>query len=442
MSPGPNQSKTKPSLFLGIDAGTSGIRACCIDNQAKVVAEFSLPLPRPDICDNQISQEPQVWAEVLDGVLTALAKQVPFQNIEYVAIDGTSGTVLYTDKLGQPTSPALMYNDARAQSQVAKLQTLATDNTVVQTVAAGLPKLMWLGEHNATDACFAMHQADWIGFLLTGLAGHSDVNNCLKSGYDPFENKWPDWMSALPEIQQRLPKVHRPGSIIAPLSTQVIDKYGFADSTQLVAGTTDSHAAILATGIQQPGEAVTSLGSTLVVKVISDTPIFDERYGIYSQPFGQSHAHKRWLVGGGSNSGGAVLRYYFTDEKMKTMSESIDPLHDTGLDYYPLINPGERFPINDPNLAPRLSPRPDDQVKFFQAILEGIARIEHHAYQRLAELGAPYPSSIRTVGGGAKNVAWTKIRERYCQTEIQQSEYTEAAYGSALLARQAYRNKD
>ncbi len=424
---------------MGIDAGTSGIRACCIDQQANVVAELSRPLPPSDVTGKQISQAPQVWAEVLDQVLTALSQQAHFQNIERIAIDGTSGTVLFTDDQGQPTSPALMYNDARSQAQVTQLQALAADNTpvnsIVQSLAAGLPKLMWLHEHESQDARFAMHQADWLGFLLTGQAGHSDVNNCLKTGYDPFENKWPDWLRALPNIRQRLPTVHTPGEVIAPISTEAIDKYGFAKHCQLVAGTTDSHAAILATGIQQPGEAVTSLGSTLVVKVISESPVFDERYGIYSQPFGPP-SERRWLVGGGSNSGGAVLRHYFSDEEMSAMSEAIDPTQDTGLDYYPLLHTGERFPINDPALAPRLSPRPDDDVTFFQGLLEGIASIEHQAYQRLAELGAPYPTSICTVGGGAKNTAWTQIRKRYCNTEIQQSEYTEAAYGSALLAMQ------
>jgi len=435
-----NQNETQHPLFLGIDAGTSGIRACCIDKQANVVAELSRPLPPSDIAGKQISQAPQVWAEVLDEVLTALSQQVNFQNIERIAIDGTSGTVLFTDEQGQPTSAALMYNDARSQAQVTQLQALAADNTpvnsIVQSLAAGLPKLMWLHEHETHDARFAMHQADWLSFLLTGQPGHSDVNNCLKTGYNPFENKWPDWMQALPEIKRRLPTVHTPGEVIAPVSAAIIDKYGFAKHCQLAAGTTDSHAAILATGIQQPGEAVTSLGSTLVVKVISETPVFDERYGIYSQPFGPL-SKKLWLVGGGSNSGGAVLRHYFSDEEMAAMSEAIDPTQDTGLDYYPLLHTGERFPINDPDFIPRLSPRPEDDVTFFQGLLEGIASIEHQAYQRLAELGAPYPTSIRTVGGGAKNKTWTQIRKRYCNTEIQQSEYTEAAYGSALLAMQS-----
>lgn len=438
MSAPDNQNQTDQPLFLGIDAGTSGIRACLINAQAKPIAEASHPLPSTDVVGDQVSQAPQIWATVLDTVLKKLADTTSLRNVKTIAIDGTSGTVLFTDKQGQPLGPALMYNDARTQEQVKRLQTL-TDHSVVQTVSAGLPKLMWLqeyeGEQNPSRTGYAMHQADYLGFLLTGQAGHSDVNNCLKTGYDPFNKKWPDWLQQLPEIQKHLPEVHPPGSIIAPVSANAIDQYGFADDTQLVAGTTDSHAAILATGIEQTGEAVTSLGSTLVVKVICDKPIFDERYGIYSQPF-----DKHWLVGGGSNSGGAVLRAYFSDEQMKTLSEKIDPRHDAGLDYYPLNAAGERFPINDPGLMPRLSPRPDDDVTFLQALLEGIARIEYQAYQRLAELGAPYPSSIKTVGGGAKNKIWAEIRSRYCQTEIVQSEYTEAAYGSALLAIQAYAN--
>ncbi len=436
MSSADNQNQTDRPLFLGIDAGTSGIRACLIDEQARPIAEVSHPLATPDASGNRVSQAPQVWAHVLDTVLKRLANTTSLQNLKTIAIDGTSGTVLFTDRQGQPLGPALMYNDARTQEQVMQLQAL-TDHSVVQTVSAGLPKLMWLlayeEEQNPSAVGYAMHQADYLGFLLTGQAGHSDVNNCLKTGYDPFHKKWPDWLQQLPEIQKRLPRVHSPGDVIAPVSANAVSQYGFPNDTQLVAGTTDSHAAILASGIRHPGEAVTSLGSTLVVKVISDTPIFSERYGIYSQPF-----DKHWLVGGGSNSGGAVLRNYFTDEQMKNLSEKIDPQHDTGLDYYPLNKVGERFPINDPELAPRLNPRPEDEVTFFQALLEGIARIEHQAYQRLAELGAPYPTSIRTVGGGAKNKTWAAIRSRYCQTDIIQSEYTEAAYGSALLAMRGY----
>lgn len=63
-------------------------------------------------------------------------------------------------------------------------------------------------------------------------------------------------------------------------------------------------------------------------------------------------------AGGASNTGGAVLKAHFTDDQLKELSQHIDPEKPSGLDYYPLLKAGERFPINDPFLEPRLTPRP------------------------------------------------------------------------------------
>jgi sugar (pentulose or hexulose) kinase len=201
----------------------------------------------------------------------------------------------------------------------------------------------------------------------------------------------------------------------------------------VVAGTTDSTASFLATGAHRIGEAVTALGSTLVLKVISDKPIFAPEFGVYSQPLIRD-GKMRWLVGGASNSGGNVLKQHFTLEQITEMTARLQPDTPTGLNYYPLSNGGERFPINDPQLAPQLEPRPADDVIFFQGMLEGIARIEAEGYRRLAELGAPYPVSIRTTGGGAQNGAWSAIRKNLLNVEFESARHTEAAFGVALLA--------
>lgn len=73
-----------------------------------------------------------------------------------------------------------------------------------------------------------------------------------------------------------------------------------------------------------------------------------------------------WLVGGASNTGGAVLRQYFTSEQLQQLSAKIDPSQPSGLHYYPLTKPGERFPVNDPQLQPQLAPRPADDAQFLQ----------------------------------------------------------------------------
>jgi sugar (pentulose or hexulose) kinase len=292
--------------------------------------------------------------------------------------------------------------------------------------------MLWLAEQ--TDKRLVRHishQADWLTGLFTRLPGHSDVNNCLKTGYDPIKRNWPDWLDQVIS-REWLPVVHKPGAPVATIDPDAASLFGLPKNTVIVAGTTDSHAAILATGIRSVGDAVTSLGSTLVTKIISPKPIFNSEYGIYSQPFGDN-----WLVGGASNSGGAVLRKFFSDEKMLALSQLIDAEQGTELDYYPLLTSGERFPINDPAMQPRLSPRPDNEALFFQGMLEGIAKIEQQAYQLLHKLGAPYPASVRTVGGGAINKKWTRIRAKFLDVDMLEAEHTEAAYGSALLAKQA-----
>ena len=230
-------------------------------------------------------------------------------------------------------------------------------------------------------------------------------------------------------VRSLLPDVVAPGTPLGVVAAAVAQRYGLRSDTWVVAGTTDSTAAFIATGARLPGEAVTSLGSTLVLKVISDQPVSAPEYGVYSQPLGS-----RWLIGGGSNSGGAVLRHYFTDAAMADLSARLQPERGTGLDYYPLPAPGERFPVNDPRMQPRLSPRPDDDAVFFQGLLEGMARIERDGYRRLAALGAPWPSRVYSVGGGAKNAAWNTIRARLLGVPLTPPPHTAAAYGAALLA--------
>src|SRR6185437_1111539 len=89
---------------------------------------------------------------------------------------------------------------------------------------------------------------------------------------------------------------------------------------------------------------------------------------------------------------------------------------------------------------PRLEPRPKDETAFLQAILEGVADVEALAYRKLAELGAPTLRSVRTVGGGAANSAWTKIRERKLKAPFKHAESQDVCAGVARLALQSLRN--
>ena len=138
-------------------------------------------------------------------------------------------------------------------------------------------------------------------------------------------------------------------------------------------------------------------------------------------------------MGGASNSGGAALRAHFDDAALARLSTRIDPRQPSGLDYYPLPAPGERFPVQDPELAPRETPRPADDVRFLHGLLEGIARIERDGYRLLTQLGAPTPRRVLSIGGGAANDTWTAMRRRLLGCEVIRAG-AEAAEGVARLA--------
>ena len=103
---------------------------------------------------------------------------------------------------------------------------------------------------------------------------------------------------------------------------------------------------------------------------------------------------------------------YFNSEHIQELSKQINPYKSTGLNLLPLSKQGERFPIDDPNLKPKLEPRPVSDSLYLHALLEGLAKIEAKGWQKLNKLGAELPKQIITIGGGAKNIAWKKIRER------------------------------
>ena len=431
---GPDNPHVERPLFLGIDLGTSGARACIIDNDANVRTLQRIALPSPESpCVGGFEQHPRLWWQAVTRLFEGIAKRLPIEHIVAIAVDGTSGTVLLTEDDGNPTGPALMYRDSRATNEARLISELAPSDCAAHGPSSGLAKLLWLTAHTGHAFNHVLTQADWLMGRLAGRYGYSDENNSLKLGYDPIRRRWPAWLSSLLANPECLPSVYPVGAAILSIDADIADRFGLSPATSIVTGTTDSIAAVLATGASDPGDAVTSLGSTLVLKVIADKPIVAPRFGIYSHRLGD-----RWLTGGASNSGGAVLRQYFTDKELRSMTAKLDPQQPTGLDYYPLPAPGERFPTADPKLPPRLSPRPHDPVRFFQGILEGIAQIEAQGYEKLRELGAPYPRSVRTVGGGAANEMWCKIRAQRLGIEVCSTTHREAAYGAALLARDGF----
>jgi D-ribulokinase len=424
------------SFYAGIDFGTSGARLAVINADAHLYSQASRTFGSVAASDRV-----DCWQETLFALLRDIDR-IERQTLRAIAINGTSSTVLLCDAAGQPVTTPLLYNDASGASALETLRQLfsqeryanAPCQQTVLSATSSLVKLLWWSRQAVfAQARYFLHQADWLGFLLHGQPGMSDYHNSLKLGYDVVDQRYPDWLTAL-AIAPLLPQVVAPGTPIGTVQPAVAQQLDLPFDCQVCAGTTDSIAAFLASGAALPGEAVTSLGSTLVLKLLSQTPVENNAYGIYSHRLGD-----QWLVGGASNTGGAVLQQFFTSAELLDLSDRIHTEQASLLDYYPLTQPGERFPVNDPHLLPRLEPRPANPVAFLHGLLESMARIEADGYRLLETLGATPLQRVYSAGGGSHNAAWTALRARQLGVPVERSQQPEAAYGTALLALRSHR---
>jgi D-ribulokinase len=405
-------------VVLGIDVGTSGVRIAARDREGRLRGMASAEMPQP--VDGK--HDAEVWWQAL----LAVFKQLDLTGLRVMAlaIDGTSGTIVSVDDNGVPVAAASMYNDVASSADVALIKDVSPPETAAHGATSPLARAlaMPLGSK-------ILHQADWLMGRLSGRFDVTDENNALKTGYDPVARRWPRWIEETGMSLVRLPDVQPVGTRVGTILSDVARLTGLPADVVIVTGTTDGCAAFLASGADQAGDGVTSLGTTLTLKLLSSTPVFAPQYGIYSHRMGE-----QWLAGGASNSGGAVLKMFFSTDEIERLTHQIDPAERLDLDYYPLPKQGERFPINDPALQPRMTPRPKEDHYFLQALFEGMAGIEVLGYRRLAELGASTLRSIRTAGGGASNPVWTTLRRDALKVPEKLPASEHAAMGTARLA--------
>jgi len=294
----------KMNFYIGIDFGTSGARAVVINAAGIVKAEAQSSF------DAETLTKPDSLATNWQQTLFSLIEQIPLdvrRNVKAIALNGTSSTVLLCDAEGLPVTAPILYNDARGLEVMQKLQAIAPPNHTVISATSSLAKLLWLMENAQypTQHYYFLHQADWLAFHLHGKLGVSDYHNALKLGYDVETLSYPAWLENLelefnPHPHPKgwgytnkarlrglnmsqdsrkwdgttvyLPQVLAPGCPIGQIKPAIASSLSLPRDCIVCAGTTDSIAAFLASGARTPGEAVTSLGSTLVLKLLSTIP--------------------------------------------------------------------------------------------------------------------------------------------------------------------------
>ncbi|MEW6354836.1 MAG: FGGY family carbohydrate kinase [Planctomycetota bacterium] len=432
--------------FLGIDVGTQGARCIVADEQGSLAASASRPFSSPaNVARNPgwHEQDPQQWWQAtvacINQVVSQLGKNgVSSDRIVALSVDSTSGTILPIDAAGRPLRSAIMYNDARAEAEAEEINSVAVEHCRQHgyrfSSSYALAKILWIKNHEPRifeQAHRFIHATDYIMGRLTGDFATTDLSSALKTGCNLFQSAWPRFIpSRLGIPLEKLPDLVKPGRLIANLCLACTEATGLSLRTKAVAGVSDGTAGFLSSGASQVGDFNSTLGTTLVIKGISEKILIDPEGRLYSH----RHPSGYWLPGGASNVGGECLAHQFAGRNFPELDKQAIGISPTGLLAYPLERTGERFPFAKKDATGFLIGDPRDETERYAALLEGVAHVERMCYDLLAELGVSINDRIFATGGGSKSCEWMQIRADILGRPLLRPQVAESAFGCCLLA--------
>lgn len=423
----------KRPIFLGIDLGTTGIRAILSDEKGRVIGSSAKGIENSFVesPDPRISeQDPGEWEPVLLDLLRDLLSHAAAYELTAVCCDSTSGTIIAVDKSYRPVYNAILHNDTRAEEESAYIN----ENTGITVKPSfALSKILWI-LRNREDIWerthMFIHAADYVKGLVSGEFKPTDFSNAVKTGYDLVHERWPDEIERVLGVPiERLPEVVRTAEVAGELKREICEKYAIKKRVPVVAGATDSTTGFYSSGARKPGDWNTTLGTVLGIKGISETYIKDPEGLLYAH----RHPEGFWLPGAASNCGGESLRAFF-GEKVTEYDGRIDGMPPTGALIYPLVRKGEKLPFLKNDATGFMDIAFCDPVHLFKGILEGLSYVERMIYEKIERLGYPVGDTLYSMGGGTNSAEWMRIRASVMQKTVKRAAVTETAFGSCVIA--------
>lgn len=431
-------SRPARGIWAGIDVGTQSVRVTVLGEDGHRVATGRWRLRSQRRAPRRHEQRPEEWWEATVAACRQVADTVDLSGLQALAICSTSGTVLLADEHGTPLTPAVMYDDDRGAAHVPAARDAAPDRwrALGVTIQAswGLPKTLELlaTTPGARDGGVRlMHCADFLGSRLCGTAVATDTSHALKSGYDALAGEWPrSAVAALNLPPGLLPDVVRPGTTLGAIGPAVAAETGLPAGARVVAGMTDGCAAQIAANALRAGDGVSVLGTTLILKGVSDRPVHDPAGAVYAH----AHPDGGWLPGGASNVGARALQAAFPGRELAELDGLAQSREPAGGAIYPLIEPGERFPFYRPDAEPLQTGTLTDEVDRYAALLQGVAFVERLGMVALGRLGAPITGRLALTGGGTRSRYWTQLRADVLGRPVELPVTPEPSVGMAVLA--------
>jgi D-xylulose kinase len=448
-------------LFLGIDAGTTALKAALFDESGRCLAVhrqvYELLTPHP----SWVELDPGVYWEACCRAVREVVAHVD-QSMSFVqamAVSSQAETLIPVDSNGNPTRQAIVWLDNRAVEEAAEIKRqfdlveiyeITGQPDVTPTWPAC--KILWLRIHEPEVFERTARYLLVEDYLLYCLTGQYVTETALQSSsllLDIRKKRWHEPLLKASGIRaDQLPRLVQPGEMIGPLSSAGAAAVGLPVETRVVAGAIDQVAGAIGAGNISPGMVSEMTGGALAIVATTAAPRFDplRRIPCHIHAAGDTYCLLPW-----AQTAGMALKW-FRDQFYRTENREAQT---KGLDIYDLMTamaaavpPGSEGMVVLPHLEGTACPEFDPTARavfygvtlrhtrahFTRALMESVAYMLKKNLDLVENLGVPV-HQIRSTGGGARSPLWLQMKADVMQKPVTAVESEETAcLGAALMA--------
>ncbi len=440
------------SYLLGLDIGTSGVKALLISVEGKIISSKTVSYPLATPHSGWAEQSPDDWWEATVKVIKETVSNHPIHSnqIKGISLSGQMHSSVFLDEKMEVIRPAILWSDTRTSKQCKEIYAKAggldqliryVSNPALEGFTA--PKILWLKENEPENYKKVKHillPKDYIRYKLTDelFTEVSDAAGTLL--FDVIKKKWStDLLEKLEIDQNLLPPVLNSFDLAGKITKPIAEKTDLKFGTSIVAGGADNACGAVGSGIIEEGRVMISIGSSGVVLAQTNNPQADQKGRIHLF----NHAcPDSWYMMGVMLSAGISYEWLrkklfnrsLDYKKLDQLAGEIEPGSE-GLIFLPYLY-GERTPHNDADARGiyfGISGK-HDQRHFARSVLEGVAFALKDSLELMKDKGVKI-KEIKATGGGAKSRIWQQILADILGEEINLLNAEEGpAFGAALIA--------
>ncbi|HQT76219.1 MAG: xylulokinase [Rhodospirillales bacterium 20-64-7] len=436
-------------MFLGIDFGTSGVKALLVDGAQAPIGSATVPLSVQRPAPGHSEQDPEAWWQAMLDAVDTLRRDhpKPLSAVDGIGLSGQMHGAVLLDRAGTVLRPAILWNDVRSAAECRTLEATCPDlRRITGNIAMPgftAPKLLWVKQHEpaifARVAMVLLPKA-YIRYRLTGalIEEMSDASGTL--WLDVGARDWSDAALAATHLSRAaMPALVEGNAQAGTLVPALAARWGMTRPPVLAGGAGDNAAGAVGLGAIRPGDAFVSLGTSGVVFVTTD------RFRPWPQAAVHAFCHAvphTWHQMGVTLSAASSLSWWSGvtgRSEADLLAELGTPATPSGALFLPYLS-GERTPHNDATVRGAFAglAHETDRPRLTQAVLEGVAFSLRDCLDALADSGTSITEAT-VIGGGSRSRVWVTLIAAALGIPLHRISGGEhgGAFGAARLARMA-----